>query len=81
MEVQCHLMDQETVSIETEVMMELFVSIGEGLPHCLQPWACTVAKFPTPQTLTIHFVYISVSSRSYAYFPACDKSVGNIITM
>ena len=62
-EVQCQLMDQETVYTEIEGMMEQFAFTGEGLLHCLQQWASTAVKFQTPTILTIHFVYISVSYR------------------
>ena len=60
-EVQCQLMDQETVSTEIEGMMEQFTFTGEGLLHCLQQWASTAVKSQTSMILTINFVYISVS--------------------
>ena len=68
MEVQCQLMAQETVSSETEEMMELFDSIEEGLPHYLQQWASTAVKFLMQTALPINCVYISVSSIILLYY-------------
>ena len=54
-------MIQETVSIETEGMMELFVSIEEGLPHYLQQWVSTAVKSLMQMVLPNDYVCTSVS--------------------
>ena len=53
--------------------MELFDSIGEGLPHYLQPWASTAVKFQMPMILLIDFVYNSVSSIPLVHYYVVPK--------
>ena len=62
MEVLCQSMVPVTVFSGIEGMMELFVSIGEELPHYLPLWVNTAVKFLMRTTLSIDSVCISVSS-------------------